>query len=107
MLTGTQVRAARALLRWSAQELAKNAGVGVSTVQRIEGSEGVPPVSARNLQAIQRALEAAGVAFIDEDGGGPGVRLRHKLEGGRLPPPPAHAGCLSAGRSWPQCVARA
>ena len=80
MLTGMQVRAARALVRWSAQELAKNAGVGVSTVQRIEGSEGVPAVSARNLQAIQRALEAAGVTFIDEDGGGPGVRLRDRLE---------------------------
>ena len=76
MLTGAQVRAARALVRWSAQELAKRSRVGVSTVQRIEAVEGVPSATGTNLEAIQSALEAAGVVFIDQDDGGPGVRLR-------------------------------
>ncbi len=67
-------RAARALLRWSAQELAAKSGIGISTVQRMEGAEGVPPASSRNLEAVQRALEAAGVEFTNGDA--PGVRLR-------------------------------
>jgi transcriptional regulator with XRE-family HTH domain len=78
MLTAAQIRAGRALLRWSAQELADKAGIGISTVQRMEGAEGVPTASGKNLEAVQRALEAAGVEFIAENGGGPGVRLAKK-----------------------------
>ena len=76
MITGAQVRAARALARWSAHELANHAGVGISTVQRIEATDGVPSALGKNLEAIQRALETAGVEFIDRDNGGPGVRLK-------------------------------
>lgn len=76
MLTSDQIRAARALVRWSAEDLAKESGVGLSTIRRIEGAEGVPSASARNLALIQDALERAGVQFIDRNGGGPGVRLR-------------------------------
>jgi transcriptional regulator with XRE-family HTH domain len=75
MLTSNQIRAARALLRWSAQKLADQAGLGISTIQRMEATSGVPSASARNLDTVQRSLEAAGVVFIDENGGGPGVRL--------------------------------
>ena len=74
MITSDQIRAARALLRWSAQELATNAELGISTVQRMEGAEGVPSAWGRNLAAVQRVLEAAGVEFINDDT--PGVRLR-------------------------------
>ena len=75
MLTSDQIRAARALLRWSAQKLAEEVGLGISTIQRMEAASGVPSASARNLDAVRRALEAAGVVFIDANGGGPGVRL--------------------------------
>jgi transcriptional regulator with XRE-family HTH domain len=76
MLTSGQIRAARALLRWSAQELAEKADVGISTVQRMENAEGVPSASGKNLEAVERALRVAGVVFIDSNGDGPGVRLR-------------------------------
>jgi transcriptional regulator with XRE-family HTH domain len=76
MLTSDQIRAARALIRWSAQELAEKAGIGISTVQRMENADGVPSASGKNLATIQRVLESAGVVFIPENGGGPGVRLK-------------------------------
>jgi transcriptional regulator with XRE-family HTH domain len=75
MLTGAQIRAARALLRWSAEELAGKAKVGVATVRRAELTDGVPSMTEVNNDAIRRALEAS-VEFLDENGGGPGVRLR-------------------------------
>ncbi len=78
MLTSDQIRAARALVKWSAQELADNVGLGISTVQRMEGADGVPSSSAKNLAAVQTALEKAGVEFIAENGGGAGVRLRNR-----------------------------
>lgn len=81
MLVSAQIRAARALVRWSAQELADAAGVGISTVQRMENAEGVPSASGKNLAAIQHALEAAGIIFIPSNGEGPGVRLRKVGEG--------------------------
>lgn len=78
MLTSDQIRAARALVRWSAEDLARESGVGLSTIRRIEAAEGVPSASARNLAALQTALEAAGVAFIPRNGGGVGVRMRDR-----------------------------
>lgn len=77
MLTSDQIRAARALIRWSAEDLARESGVGLSTIRRMEVAEGVPAASARNLAAIQEALENAGVQFIPRNGGGAGVRLRN------------------------------
>ncbi len=76
MLTSDQVRAARALLRWSAQRLADESGVSWKTIQRMEAVDGVPSATAKNLKAIQDTLEDAGVIFIDADDDGPGVRLR-------------------------------
>jgi transcriptional regulator with XRE-family HTH domain len=78
MITGPQIRAARALLGWSAMQLAERAGLSYPTVQRAESVEGIPPMKTHNLLAIQRALETAGVIFLDEGqnrDGGPGVRL--------------------------------
>jgi hypothetical protein len=76
VLTGQQIRAARAILRWKAIELAEKAAVGLSTVQRAEAVDGPAPMMRANMDVIRRALEAGGVEFIPEDGGGIGVRLR-------------------------------
>ncbi len=67
-------RAARALLNWSQTQLASAARVGLSTVKSYEAERTVP--IRNNLEAIERALEAAGVEFIAENGGGAGVRLK-------------------------------
>jgi hypothetical protein len=75
-LTSGQIRAARAFLRWRAEDLARESAVGVATIRRAELAENETSMTAPNDIAIRRALEAAGVEFIDEDGGGPGVRLR-------------------------------
>ena len=50
--------------------------MGVNTIRRAEVAENGTSLTAANELAIRRALEAAGVEFIDENGGGPGVRLR-------------------------------
>jgi transcriptional regulator with XRE-family HTH domain len=75
LITIEQLRAARALLGWSQSELASRAGLSPPTVKRLEASFG-PRVSDDARAKLQRALEAAGVEFIDENGGGPGVRLK-------------------------------
>jgi hypothetical protein len=78
-ISSAQMRAARALLRWSALDLASASKVGVATIRRVEVVDGEIPMTAANEAAIRRALEAAGVEFIDENGGGPGVRLKKPL----------------------------
>jgi hypothetical protein len=75
-ISSAQMRAARALLRWSALDLAKASKVGVATIRRVEVVEGEIPVTDANEAALRKALEGAGVEFIDENGGGPGVRFR-------------------------------
>jgi hypothetical protein len=63
-------------LRWRAQDLARASAVGVATIRRAEMMEAKTSMTAANNLAVRGALEAAGVDFIDENGGGPGVRLR-------------------------------
>jgi transcriptional regulator with XRE-family HTH domain len=75
-LTSAQIRAARSLIRWSAEDLARESSLSVATVRRAELADGETSMTAANNLAVRRALEAAGVEFIDENGGGPGVRLR-------------------------------
>ena len=75
-LTGAQIRAARALLRWSADDLARASALGVNTIRRAELAEGLTSMTAANDLSVRRALENAGVEIIEENGGGPGVRLR-------------------------------
>nr|WP_245427924.1 transcriptional regulator [Bradyrhizobium sp. MOS003] len=70
------MRAARALLRWSAEQLAQASALGANTIRRAEVSAGPTSLTASNDRAIRRALEDAGVELIDENGGGAGVRLR-------------------------------
>lgn len=69
----TQVRMARAALRWGVRDLAENAKVSPNTVTRIEAGY---PANPSTIEAIERAFERAGVIFIAENGEGPGVRLR-------------------------------
>ena len=76
VLSSAQIRAARALLRWSAADLAKASSLGANTIRRAEVAENGTSLTAANELAVRRALEAAGVDFIDENGGGPGVRLK-------------------------------
>jgi len=76
MLTPEQSRAARGLVEWSQEELASRASLGPSTIRDFEKGRRVPTTN--NLAAIKRALETAGVVFIPENGGGPGVRLKKK-----------------------------
>ena len=77
-LSSPQIRAARALIRWSAEDLAKETALSVTTIRRAELAESETSLTSANDRAIRQALEAAGVAFIDENGGGPGVRLRER-----------------------------
>jgi transcriptional regulator with XRE-family HTH domain len=76
MISTGQIRAARALLRWTAQELAEAAGIGVATIRRMEVIDGVPDGQVKTLSAIQDALERAGIEFVGSPSDAPGVRLR-------------------------------
>ncbi len=72
-----QIRAARAALGWQALELAKRAGIGLSTLRRLENRVGIPNTTTHTLGAIRRCLEAAGVTFLDHEAGlGEGIRFR-------------------------------
>lgn len=75
MMTIEQLRAARGLLGWSQSELAARAGLSLPTVKRLEAGFG-PHVSNEARAKLQRAIEAAGIEFIDENGGGLGLRFR-------------------------------
>lgn len=74
MIMPSQCRAARGLLDWTQVQLAHAAGVGVVTIRQFEGAASEPRQA--TMTVIRLALEKAGVVFVDENGGGPGVRLR-------------------------------
>ena len=78
MITAEQCRAARALLDWGQADLAEKAGVGIVTIRQLEA--GGHDARRATLQVIKHAFESAGVEFIDENGGGPGVRLRKRQQ---------------------------
>jgi len=75
-----QIKAARALLAWSQEGLAAAADVSLPTIKRLEATDG--PLGGRSQTAnkIRLALQSAGIEFINENGGGPGVRLNKKLK---------------------------
>ena len=76
-ITSEQIRAAKAMLRWSGEDLAGAAGVSLSSIRRVEAAIGVPQgQNMKTVLAIQKALEAAGVEFIGTPDNAPGVRLR-------------------------------
>ena len=76
MITSEQIRAARALIKWSADDLAEAAGVGVSTIRRFESVAGVPLGQMRVIELLRNTLQAAGVEFVGTPDDRPGVRLK-------------------------------
>ncbi|KAB2700318.1 helix-turn-helix transcriptional regulator [Ochrobactrum sp. Kaboul] len=76
MITPAQCRAARALIEWSRDDLASACAVALRTI--VDFERGAREPRRVTLQAIRAALEAAGVIFIDQNGNGPGVRLRDR-----------------------------
>ncbi len=77
MILPLQIRAARVLLGLSQAELASRSGIGLATLKRIESAGTELTGTAQTMSRIQKALEAGGVTFIDQEGEqGPGVRLR-------------------------------
>ncbi len=81
-ILGAQMRAARALLRWAASDLVRESGVSLSTIHRAEAVDGKTAMTMANAAAIRRAFEDAGVELIDENGAGPGARLKQPLSKG-------------------------
>jgi transcriptional regulator with XRE-family HTH domain len=80
MISPAQLRAARALLGWSQKHLAVVSGLSLPTIQRME-TFGLHRSSAGNVDKVQRALETAGIEFINDDG--LGIRLRRPQGTGR------------------------
>jgi transcriptional regulator with XRE-family HTH domain len=78
LITSDQIRAARALLRWSGKDLAEKTGLGFSTLMRLEVLDGVPSAQAKTLENIQKAFEKAGIEFIGTPENGAGVRWQLK-----------------------------
>ena len=72
-----QLKMARAAVGWGVRELAKKAGVTANTVTRIENGA---DAKQSTMDRLQHALEAAGIEFVQENGGGPGVRLRKRSQ---------------------------
>ena len=76
VITSEQLRAARQLVRLTAEDLARASGVGVATIRRFELMTGVPSGNARTVEALQKALEKAGIEFIGSPDDRPGVLLK-------------------------------
>lgn len=76
LITIRQVKAARALLGWSQSDLADNSGVSEPTIARLESADGDLGGREETAKKIKTAIEKGGVEFIEENGGGLGVRLR-------------------------------
>ena len=81
MVTTRQIKAARALLAWSQADLANRSGISEPTVARLEAADGELGGREDTTQRIRQAIENAGVEFIQENGGGAGVRLRKQQRG--------------------------
>lgn len=74
--TREQLRGARAMLGWSQQVLADRSGVSLPSIKRLESGNGSLAIRLDTLKKLQTTLEKAGIRFIPENGGGPGVRIR-------------------------------
>jgi predicted transcriptional regulator len=80
LVINRQIRAARSLVGWEQQELAKRSGVAISTVRRLEGLSGAICARNRTILKLRCAFERAGIEFIGDPN--PGVRLKTLIEQG-------------------------
>ena len=78
MITTGQIKAARAILRWKASDLADMASVGVATIRRIELQNGIPVSHDATLHKVKNAFELAGIDFVGSPESDPGVQLDTK-----------------------------
>ena len=78
MISSRQIKAAKALLGWSALVLAEKSSVGVATIRRYEATDGIPDGRVGPLLKVKQTLEAAGIEFIGDPVSSPGVRLKPK-----------------------------
>ena len=78
MITSAQIRAARAMLDWSREQLSDNSSVGISSLMRLESAEGVPSGNIKTFEAVQKAFEKAGIEFTGSPGNCEGVRWMPK-----------------------------
>ncbi len=78
MFTSYQLRAARAILRWSIEDLSQKTGIGTTTLKRFESGDGVPNGHLRNFETIKGVLEKAGIEFLGSPEEGAGVRWKPK-----------------------------
>ena len=74
MITGAQIRAARAMLKWSPGELARRSRLSLDAIRRAENADGEAPITIADENALKSAFQTAGVEFTNA--GGPGVRLK-------------------------------
>jgi hypothetical protein len=96
VITGGQIRAARALLRWSVETLAGKTSLGLNTIKRAEARDGRTSLTAANELAIRGAFEAGGIEFTNGDQ--PGVRLS-KAAAARTTAPPTSTAVSNLGRA--------
>lgn len=82
-ITSELIRAARALLRWEQRHLSDASSVSLPTIKRLEAKHGTLIAHGSTIAALRSALEKAGIEFIDENGGGAGVRLRKAQQVGK------------------------
>ena len=75
MITGGQIRAARSMLRWRVEDLAKRSGVGVRTILRLEAVDDVPQANVSTLKKITKSLESEGIEFVGSPDDAPGIRI--------------------------------
>jgi transcriptional regulator with XRE-family HTH domain len=78
LITSAQIRAARAMLDWSREQLSDNSSVGLSALMRLESAEGVPSGNIKTFEAVQKAFEKAGIEFLGSPEEGAGVRWKTK-----------------------------
>lgn len=79
ILFSEHIRAARALLQWSQRTLSDKSNVSLTTIKRLEPMSGPLSANKVTISALKQALENGGVQFIEENGGGPGVRLIRRV----------------------------
>jgi hypothetical protein len=80
VLSSELIRAARALLRWDQRDLEAASSVSLPTIKRLESKPGIMAAHPATVLALRGAFETAGIEFIDENGGGPGVRLKKRQQ---------------------------